>query len=265
MTHYQTLGVTQDATADEIKQAFRRLARQYHPDRNKAADAGVKMQAINRAYDVLSNAQKRREYDRELYAQTRQYKQNHHSYKGRRQHNYQGGYEEAVRRATEEAFRRAYEEATRQKQTYQSQHNASAEAFARAQKEFIRAQAAYKSAKSAYQRTNPQQGNAPSSTVGLGRIRRREYAIGLLWGFVGVILGAIGNFISEFIGYIVFFILAIYHLILHIERLHDLGQSGLWSLLMFIPILNLILILILIFAKGQEGINRYGPDPRQAA
>ena len=61
---YKTLGVSKTATEDEIKKAYRKLARQYHPDRNpgdKAAEE--KFKAVGEAYDVLSNAEDRKQYD----------------------------------------------------------------------------------------------------------------------------------------------------------------------------------------------------------
>lgn len=61
--YYQTLDVTREATADEIKKAFRRLARKYHPDISKEADAESRMKEINEAYTVLSDAETRAAYD----------------------------------------------------------------------------------------------------------------------------------------------------------------------------------------------------------
>ncbi len=62
--YYQILGVVRDATRQNIKEAYRRLAFQYHPDRNKENPAGVeKMKEINEAYAVLSDPRKRRDYD----------------------------------------------------------------------------------------------------------------------------------------------------------------------------------------------------------
>lgn len=62
--YYEVLGVSRDATEEEIKKAFRRLAFQYHPDRNHAPDAEAKFKEVNEAYEVLSNSQKRAAYDR---------------------------------------------------------------------------------------------------------------------------------------------------------------------------------------------------------
>jgi DnaJ-class molecular chaperone len=62
--YYQILSIEPNTSADKIKEAYRRLAFKYHPDRNKAnPEASEKMKAVNEAYAVLSNPAKRRQYD----------------------------------------------------------------------------------------------------------------------------------------------------------------------------------------------------------
>ncbi|MEJ1092615.1 molecular chaperone DnaJ [Microbacterium istanbulense] len=61
--HYEVLGVSRDASQDEIKKAYRRLARQLHPDVNPGEDAAEKFKLVTHAYDVLSDEDSRRRYD----------------------------------------------------------------------------------------------------------------------------------------------------------------------------------------------------------
>lgn len=61
---YEVLGVPRDASQDAIKRAFRKLAMQYHPDRNKDADAETRFKEVNAAYEVLSDPERRNRYDR---------------------------------------------------------------------------------------------------------------------------------------------------------------------------------------------------------
>ncbi|AMC92582.1 hypothetical protein AOC36_00805 [Erysipelothrix larvae] len=61
--YYKTLGVARDATQDQIKKAYRKMAQKYHPDVNKAPEAEAIMKEVNVAYDVLSDPNKKAQYD----------------------------------------------------------------------------------------------------------------------------------------------------------------------------------------------------------
>ena len=61
--YYKILGVERGADEKAIKAAYRKLARKYHPDVNKAADAGQQFKDVNEAYEVLSDKEKRSRYD----------------------------------------------------------------------------------------------------------------------------------------------------------------------------------------------------------
>ena len=67
--YYRILGVDSQASEQEIRIAFRKKAFEYHPDRNRAADAGDRFKEVNEAYQVLSNSVRRSQYDRSRYAE----------------------------------------------------------------------------------------------------------------------------------------------------------------------------------------------------
>ncbi|HLG06675.1 MAG TPA: DnaJ domain-containing protein, partial [Gemmatimonadales bacterium] len=62
--YYRLLGVSRDASEDEIKRAYRRLAMEYHPDRNPSPDAEARFKEIAEGYSVLTDPDKRAAYDR---------------------------------------------------------------------------------------------------------------------------------------------------------------------------------------------------------
>ena len=65
MDYYQVLGVSREASEEEIKKAYRKLVFQHHPDRNPdGKDAEAKIREINAAYEIVGDAEKRRSYDR---------------------------------------------------------------------------------------------------------------------------------------------------------------------------------------------------------
>lgn len=64
MDHYEILGISRKASSKEIKKAYHKLALKYHPDKNRASNAGEKFRLLNEAYEVLKDDHKRTAYDR---------------------------------------------------------------------------------------------------------------------------------------------------------------------------------------------------------
>jgi DnaJ-class molecular chaperone len=61
--YYEVLGLTANATLAEIKTTYRKMASQYHPDKNSATDAPAKFRQAQEAYEILSDVDKRKAYD----------------------------------------------------------------------------------------------------------------------------------------------------------------------------------------------------------
>ena len=67
-THYETLGITPKATSEQVRRAYRALARRHHPDVSAEPDAGARFAHLQTAYAVLIDPERRREYDAALAA-----------------------------------------------------------------------------------------------------------------------------------------------------------------------------------------------------
>ncbi len=68
--YYEVLGISKSASKEEIKKAYRKLAKQYHPDKNKSSDAEEKFKEVQESYDILLDDQKRKAYDQYGFAGT---------------------------------------------------------------------------------------------------------------------------------------------------------------------------------------------------
>jgi len=80
--YYEVLGVTKSASKEEIKKAYRDLAKKYHPDKNKESDAEAKFKEVKEAYEVLYDDQKRSAYDQFGHAGTQGFSSNGGGYSG---------------------------------------------------------------------------------------------------------------------------------------------------------------------------------------
>lgn len=98
-----------------------------------------------------------------------------------------------------------------------------------------------------------------------GRARRTEYwmftLMNLIIGFVFAILGEVSDIFTTLSG---FYALAILlpTLAVGARRLHDTGKSGWWQLLHLIPVIGGIVLIVFFCLNGQEGDNKYGPNPK---
>lgn len=106
-----------------------------------------------------------------------------------------------------------------------------------------------------------------------GRARRKEFWMFVLFAFLfsvaaGIIDNTLGTVDSTgsagLVGGLFALFLLLPSLAVTARRLHDTGKSALWMLLYFIPAVGFLVILIFCLLPGNEGPNRYGPDPKQA-
>lgn len=105
----------------------------------------------------------------------------------------------------------------------------------------------------------------------MNRIRRAPFVVMLFGSFIFLILGflllwfVVNRFVPEWITITLMVLWFIFCLIMYfaamVARLHDIDASGWWCLLIFVPTVNVILMLVLIFMHGSPGENRYGPAP----
>ena len=97
-----------------------------------------------------------------------------------------------------------------------------------------------------------------------GRARRSEYWYFVLFNFlistaVGVVTGLIG---IDWLSYIYSVALLVPGIAVGVRRLHDIGKSGWWLLISFIPLIGGIWLIILMAKEGDHGDNAFGPDPK---
>jgi uncharacterized membrane protein YhaH (DUF805 family)/ribosomal protein L40E len=100
-----------------------------------------------------------------------------------------------------------------------------------------------------------------------GRTNRWKYFLqillpAILGGFGGKVMGS-GNPEEFAIGFFLAILANILALFPAVRRLHDINASGWWFILSLVPVANFVLGVVLLFVKGTEGENRYGPDPLQ--
>ena len=97
-----------------------------------------------------------------------------------------------------------------------------------------------------------------------GRARRSEYWYFVLFNSlismaVGLVAGLIG---LDWLSYIYTLALCVPSIAVGVRRLHDIGKSGWWLLISFVPLIGAIWLIILMVKEGDHGSNAYGPDPK---
>ncbi len=97
-----------------------------------------------------------------------------------------------------------------------------------------------------------------------GRARRKEYWMFALFNFIiAIVLGVVGGILgTAIIGMLYSLAVLIPGIAVTFRRLHDIGKSGWWLLLLLVPIIGVIVILVFMFLAGEEGDNQYGSNPK---
>ena len=91
--------------------------------------------------------------------------------------------------------------------------------------------------------------------------RERYILRSLAVGFVTAILMFLAFFISEKVATLINVAAIVIQIMLGVRRTHDIGKSGWWMFLIVVPLVNIIWGVVLIFKKGDNGMNEYGADP----
>ena len=97
-----------------------------------------------------------------------------------------------------------------------------------------------------------------------GRARRAEYWYFVLFNFlIGTVIGLVVGLIGlDWLSYIYSLALFVPGMAITVRRLHDVGKSGWWLLISFVPLIGAIWLIILLVKEGDHGNNAYGVDPR---
>jgi uncharacterized membrane protein YhaH (DUF805 family) len=99
-----------------------------------------------------------------------------------------------------------------------------------------------------------------------GRARRSEFWFFCLFnllahGVAGILDAAVFDGWSP-LNAVVSLLLVVPHLAVSVRRLHDVGRSGWWVLILFVPLVGIVALLVWYTSRGEDGTNRFGPDPR---
>ena len=298
MNYYQVLGVESTATSEEIKKAYRKLSKKFHPDVNGGDPYFENLfKQIQHAYEVLSDVNQRNEYDR---VQRRSSEQNSREYYDREDpviHFFQvdqmlfySGDELEFSWNVSHADHlvlRPFNLDVSSRNSAKLKINNYNEPYFKAiliatnthtsrsvSKEVILENKVFYNFKNQQefsqntrnnQNTQPKQKRYSIFWKPSGRIRRSTFFWRSLFLFFFLLFPGVSliELKTEFaIGYILCAIFFVFYGIQVIKRLHDVNLSGWFALLILIPTVNLFFFLYLLFAGGTVGANKYGYDPK---